>query len=552
MAVKQHASWWQRLWPLGPYFVFMCISVLLLLPLLAPGFILTLDMNFTPQIPFPTQVTSSYLFYAGLHIVNFVLPGDIIQKIILLTIFSLAGIGMYRLFAYVSGEKTPVYAPYVAGLLYMINPFVYSRLMAGQFAVLLGYACLPFFITSFLRLIQKPSLHNGALMTGWLTLIGILSIHTLALAGVVVVVGSLLVSWEYRKRTIILRKIAIAVLGVIGASGVASIYWIVPLLSGKNTTAQAIAGFGAADQAAFATAGDGIVGQFINIAGLQGFWADAVALYTLPQNVMTAWPFMTLGVWILVIYGCVVAWRSANRTTILIFLLSALVAVGFALSLAAPLLAYLPFAIGLREPHKFVGLVAVAYAIFTGYASIGVVDKLKKLYSQKLVGRIGVVAFMILPLAWTPTMLGGMYGQLQPSHYPDEWYKANELLNKDQADFKALFLPWHGYQYFDFAGRIVATPADKFFDKPTLVSNELEFRQAAPTFPDETKAYITKTLLPGAHRDRDLGEKLAKLDIKYVIVVREETATYMMNQPDLDLVYDTQALKLYKNKAFKG
>jgi len=196
---------------------------------------------------------------------------------------------------------------------------------------------------------------------------------------------------------------------------------------------------------------------------------------------------------------------------------------------------------------------ALAYAVLFGIGCGAMGKQVAGLYRQPLVPRIAMATFLLIPLAWTPTMLGSMYGQLRPRMYPSEWYSVNQLLSKDPEHFQVLFLPWHGYQYFDFAGRIIASPADRFFDKPTIVSNELEFRGASPTFPDAIKSYITHSVLPQAPNRQDLGFKLGKIGVKYIVMYgNDQDYNYVAKQPEFQLVYNTSSLKVYKNKAYEG
>src|SRR6266702_589521 len=73
----------RRLLPFIPYAL---LSALILGPLLMPGFVLTMDMVFTPALHIPSHVDNTWLFYTILHVLNFVLPADFIEKFILLTV----------------------------------------------------------------------------------------------------------------------------------------------------------------------------------------------------------------------------------------------------------------------------------------------------------------------------------------------------------------------------------------------------------------------------------------------------------------------------------
>ena len=139
-----------------PVLVYCLLALAVMLPLLLPGFILTLDMSFTPELRMPEYMSSSYLFHTALHYLNVILPADIIQKILLFSILLLSGLGMHFLVRHIQdakdkGGEFALWGAHVAGAVYMINPFTYSRFMTGQYAVLLGYALLPFFVLSLLR-----------------------------------------------------------------------------------------------------------------------------------------------------------------------------------------------------------------------------------------------------------------------------------------------------------------------------------------------------------------------------------------------------------------
>ena len=132
------------------YIPYLLLGLGVMGPLLLPGFVLTMDMVFAPVMRMPNHVDNTWLFYASLHVLNRFLPADFIQKCMLLSILVASGIGAHRLLWQLrpDGEKFPRNAIYVGAALYMINPFVYDRFMAGQYGVLLGYCLLPWFARS--------------------------------------------------------------------------------------------------------------------------------------------------------------------------------------------------------------------------------------------------------------------------------------------------------------------------------------------------------------------------------------------------------------------
>lgn len=531
-----------------PYVVYSLLAVAVMLPMLAGGYIFALDMAFTPQLRMPEHMSSSYLFHAALHYLNLVIPSQILQKILLFSILLLSGVGMHYVVQHIQKTKNEPrpydeWAKYIAGSLYMINPFTYSRFMAGQYAVLLGYALLPFFVRAALRFFAVPTIGRGLAICAWAIGISIVSVHTLGMAAIVLVVGFIGHAWRCRDNCLILGKGLVIALGSGLLFVVASGYWLFPMLQGTSNQGQAIATFDSSDRAAFATTGDTVVDKLGNVLQLQGFWAEGQGLYLLPGEQMPGWPLVVLLVWVLVGCGAVWLWRQ-QRAIAAVFIGTTVVAIAIAIFGAGDW----SVLNGFREPQKFVALVAVSYALFAGLGAGAILGRVKK-SKNEVIFAIVAVPILLLPVAFTPTMFWGFSGQLAPRQYPADWFAMNKRLNQDKSEFKVLFLPWHLYTHFPFAGRVVVNPADKFFDKPTIISNELEFGGAAPTFPDNDKETISH-ILKAAPTSTNLGAQLADLDIKYILLAKNydyKTYDYLQSQTDVVLVAETPNLRLYRS-----
>lgn len=531
------------------------VTTLILLPLLPPGYILTLDMIFAPNLAIPDVVTSSYLFRVALHGLSFVLPSDVIEKLMLLAILLLSGLGVHRLVRFLHSDKTlssrVEWGAYASGLMYMINPFTYSRFMAGQYSVLLGYACLPFFVTSLLRFIYAPSLKGAAYVLAWTVGISIVSIHTLGLALVVTLIAVGQAVWHRRRDATYLRRLAVYGLAVGAAFVVASSYWLIPVIQGNGPTAASIANFQSSDQTAFATGGDGIAGKLIHVLRLQGFWAERQGMYQLPQEALPVWGIVVILIWALVIIGAVTIFKH-KRSLFTLVATSGVIAALLAAGVGTEWLAgHIPFFAGYREPQKFVALLALSYAILIGFAVPKLIDSAHTKLKKALLG----AGLALILVGFTPVMFQGFNGQLTPRQYPADWYAVNDYLNKDTtADYQTLVLPWHLYMQYSFSGRIIANPSDIFFDTPTLVSDDPELGGIKPAVTDTQKLLLTTTLLPQASQSQTLGQQLVPLNVKYILVTKDDDYleyAYLDRQTDLELVSDTATLKLYRNNAFE-
>jgi hypothetical protein len=130
----------------------LCSALLQLAPVLGGGYILARDMVFVPRLPLtgallgrdgvPRAVPSNLL----VALLSRIVPGGVVQDVILVAIIALAGWGVARL---VPSESA--WAAAAAAALYTWNPYVAERLRLGQWAVLVGYAALPWVAAAAIR-----------------------------------------------------------------------------------------------------------------------------------------------------------------------------------------------------------------------------------------------------------------------------------------------------------------------------------------------------------------------------------------------------------------
>jgi len=132
----------------------LVLGLLALGPGLRRGFLLSYDMVFVPREPFtsamfglsggpPRAVPSDFV----VGVASRLLPADIVQKFVLLLIFVLACSGAAALL-----DREPALARVAAAMFYGWNPYVAERLIIGQWALLIGYAGLPWVLRAGLAL----------------------------------------------------------------------------------------------------------------------------------------------------------------------------------------------------------------------------------------------------------------------------------------------------------------------------------------------------------------------------------------------------------------
>src|SRR6266545_315036 len=133
------------------------LTVAILAPVLPRGFILGYDMSFVPRqslLPdslglgsgMPRAVPADAL----VAVLTTVIPGDILQKVILFATVFLAALGAARL---VPTES--VLIRLVAAVAYSWNAFLAERLLIGQWGLLVAYAALPWIVKTARELRDK-------------------------------------------------------------------------------------------------------------------------------------------------------------------------------------------------------------------------------------------------------------------------------------------------------------------------------------------------------------------------------------------------------------
>ncbi len=551
-----------KLIKLFPILLFAFLSLVIVFPLLPPGYILTMDIAFTPKLPVPVWTSSTFFFGSLLWLLNLFIPSFVLQKIMLFLVFFLAGWGMYRLIAIKYGR-----IGFFGGIFYAINPFVYERVMAGQWQFLLGYSLLPFVISSIIDFFNRLEKKNTLFLALWTLILLNLVVHfSLILVAMILIYGAIHAYFHQEKIPVLMKRLVL--FGVIAF--LFNINWLLPAILGLSGVSQTVGAFDSSDLTAFQSVPDKSLGLIFNLLSGFGFWPEAYDYFVLSKNVIFFWPLLSILVIILSFLGVVKIFQEKEKkdfplilTLIILFILSLDLAGGVALKSSANIFYFLydrfvPLR-GLREPQKLVGIIMFCYAFF---GSIGISSLLEKIKREV---RHGVMLLLIiLPIIYTPTVFGGFWGQLKPIFYPDSWQEVNRILREDKDDFLTLFFPWHQYTRFKFVNdRVVANPAVFFFDKPILSSQnyETDFLYSHDTRPE---AFHVEGLLSiendgvnllGDRVDEkvDWAKDLAVVNVKYIILSKSEDwkkYDFLNRTADLEKILEEKDLVLYKNRLF--
>ncbi|HEV3480669.1 MAG TPA: hypothetical protein VG144_14640, partial [Gaiellaceae bacterium] len=165
---------------------FVGLALLVAGPLLGRGHLILLDFPAGPALPrvslFPLPSSGDIgnaIPLTAAHALLRELWEPLPEKLVLLLPIILGGLGLYRLARRVLGLGAV--AGVYGGTLYVVNPFVWDRYLAGHVYFLLAYALLPWALLPLFAAIRAPS-RRAALVVGlWLGVLALVSVHVAGL-----------------------------------------------------------------------------------------------------------------------------------------------------------------------------------------------------------------------------------------------------------------------------------------------------------------------------------------------------------------------------------
>jgi hypothetical protein len=553
----------------GAYLWAILLAGLIAGPWLLPGYLFGTDWPGPRHFSVPKDFSSLTVFDVLLVAVSAVVSAEITTRLVILGALFAAGLGAFR--ALPVGAFIP---RAMASVIYVVNPFVYGRIHYGQLPLILGYALLPWIAARLLALMREPGWRHALILAAQLTALGILDLHLLVPAGIVLIAAAIAFGVARRGDRRYLSGLARNLVMALGITIAASAYWLIPLLTGASSEGQTISKVGAADLAAYSASTDPQLGLIPNLLGLYGFWAEGTGRFTSMKAFVPFWPVV---LFILIALGALGARAAIQRapTTLpsprgggtflrpwVFALLGAgaialILEMGVANPVTEPLVRFLDTVLppyrGMRDAGKWASLIALVYAQLIPLGAIVLLAWVRKHVAPRRIDLAEALAtglLLALPLYYGNGLLFGAHGEIQPSSYPSGWYQADRLLAADPHPGRALFLPWHLYLGLDFVrntNNVVASPAPSFFSVPVVISEDPGIPQIAP-LSDPNQSAITRLVAAGPAGD--WAGELARRDIKYVILAREvdwRRYGYLANQPDLVPVFDYGSLILYRN-----
>ena len=416
-----------------------------------------------------------------------------------------------------------------AGLLYAVNPFVFDRLYAGQLGVLLGYALLPFAVDALLDAAGRPD--RVARAAAWSAATVMMSEH-FAWILVPVAVGILLTRPH---RVPVSLRLAGAALG---AAAISSYLLVAPVLVGTRPAGAL------AQLAVYRTQADPRMGLLANVAGLYGFFRPGP---TEPKNLLSGWPAVLAALLLVVAIGYAAVLRDpAHRRNGLAVLAAGVAGYFLALGDQGPTgglfrLAYehVPGFVMMREPDKFAVLTALAYVYGFGWGIAWLTAR-----SRGKGARIAAIALAgVLPLSYTPNLVGGLGGQVEASTLPSSWSFAERIVGQDTV----LFLPWREYFPTPFTDqRMIFNLAAPYFGGTVLTSQNPGSGYAF-TAEDPEHVFLDKVIGPPVD-PQTTQAALANLGVRFVVLAKVadwRNFADVVDVPGIRIVYSSPTLDLF-------
>jgi hypothetical protein len=482
----------------------LVLAVLLLWPVLGVGYVLSYDMVWVPDLALrpdflglgsglPRAVPSD----AVVAVLDEVVPGMLLQKLVLVGSLVLGGIGATRL-----APADSLVGRLFAVTLFEWNPFVAERLLIGHWPVLLGYAVLPWLVVAGRRVRADNRVPPAV---GGLLLLGSLS------AGAGLVSAVTVLAFGLRKGAVRANLVLVGL--VCGANAP----WLVAGLLHARTATSDPVGAGV-----FALHGEGGVPGPVAALTLGGIWNTEVV----PGSREGVLGWVALAVLaVLAAFGAR-PWRAAVGQREAVAAASTW-AVGWGLATltwAAPdlvgwLVAHVPGSGVVRDGSR---LLALCVPGLLGVTSHGAAD-----VCRRAPGTVAALAWgaalVLLPVALMPDAAGGMAGRLRAVSYPSGYPAVREAVEGATARSEVgdvLVLPFSSYRAPDWNhGHKVLDPLGRYLTPDFVTSDRLVVSGRLVEGEDSRGADVRRAL--GARTSTARSRLLAELGVGLVVTERD-------------------------------
>jgi len=502
-------------WKRHALLVWSCVLTgLALAPLLAPGYVLHLDMVFVPQqtlLPWNLGIGAglprSVPQDAVVSLLAGPLPGQLLQKVVLTATLVLAGVGAGRL---AGGRRWEQLA---AASLYLWSAYLAARLLMGHWGLLWAYALLPWVVLAARRARRSGSVWPVVFLCGAGALVPTGGI-VLALAGLPLALGP-----GSRVRPALRWAAGLLVL-------LFNAPWWLPALRSPVADVSDPLGL-----VVFGTRADGPGGVLGSVLAGGGVWNSQATLGS-----RTTWFALiaTLVLVVLAVLGWSRWWGRQRAEAVWIGALGIAGVTWAWLSGVAGEQGWAQALIGgppggglLRDGQKW----TVFWVLLLAVCAPAGVARL----SRRAVPSLQVflaASLALLPLAAMPDLAWGAFGRLRPVDYPAAWTALRGQLATAPAPGDVVSLPWAAFRRYAWNdGHVALDPLPRFLTRTVVWNDQLPVTvggQLVKVGGDDPRAAAIGRAIDAG---QPLPPVLAELGIRWIVVQTDQPAA--SRPPDL-------------------
>ncbi|MEO6087791.1 MAG: hypothetical protein ABIQ18_32230 [Umezawaea sp.] len=425
------------------------LALLVLTPLLGRGFVLNYDMVFAPDQPLvpdglglgsalPRSVPADAVMAA----LTALLPGDVVQKVVLLLALFAGPLGAGRL---VPTDSVAIRV--VAAVWYGWSAYVAERLFMGHWPYLVAYACLPWVAAAGLAVRRGEAKALPKLILACAP--AVLTPTGGIIAGVLAVVCA--------GRRALVVTVPVAVL--------LNAPWWVPSVLHPGDALSSPDGVGA-----FTARTESWGSPVTSVLGLGGIWNAEVVPGSRAMPLLPVITLLSVAVALVGLRSLAPRWGVAPARS---FVLLGAVGVAVAVFGTVPggetvlgwAVSHVPGAGLLRDSQKWVAWWALPLAL--GVA-LGV-----EAAARFLASRTALVALAaLLPLVTMPDLAWAGFGRLETVAYPADWGAVRTVLASDDRPGDVLALPMSAFRRFSWNGdRTQLDPAPRVLPRTVVIDD---------------------------------------------------------------------------------
>jgi hypothetical protein len=483
-------------------------GVAILGPALRRGYVWSYDMVFVPDLPLSDRtlgtdgsVPRAVPTDAVVALLGRLLPGDVLQAGLLLTVFVVVGAGLGRLCRTRPGTAA-------AALAACWNPYVVERLVIGHWSFLLGYATLPW-IAHAAREVARGDRRRLLTLLGWLAAASIAGSTSALIA---TMTAALVLVSSRRPSASLVRPL----LAVVGSFLVLSAAWIVPALTRAGGVPADASGV-----SAFAARSDSDYGTVLSLVTLGGIWHE-------PSWQASRGSVVTVGLALLVAVAVVVGltrWRLWDGVRPLAvaggvgLLVAGLASLPGGERVAEWIVTDVPGGGIIRDSQKFVAPLAVFWAVAAGRLVDEMVARGPAPRWPRPVGPIVAAALALVPVAVLPDAPASAGGRLQAVDIPGSFLAARDRLDRAAPGGVAVF-PWALYRRFDWnRDRVSLDPWNRLLDRRVLVNDDLGLASQVVRGEDDDAAAVGAELRRGGD---ELRPTLTGVGVRWAVLLADQ------------------------------